>query len=70
MLLFESAQPPLHDIILAPALLKADQIDFVIQPKLHDRFHKALGHLRDCFGRSEAMPQIPAHKASDARLPR
>jgi hypothetical protein len=52
----------------ALALFKADQIDFVIEPELHDRFHKALGHLCNCFGRGEAMPQIPAHKACDTRL--
>src|SRR3984893_13286468 len=55
MLLFESAQPRLHNMVLALALFKADQIDFVIEPKLHDRFHKGLSHLRDLLGGGKAV---------------
>src|SRR6516162_6588271 len=68
ILLFESAQASLHDIVLTLALFEADQIDFVIERKLHDRLHKRLGFLRDLLGRSEAMPLIAAHKAGDTRL--
>src|ERR1700736_1027259 len=68
MLLFESAQPCLHNMVLALALFKPDQIDFVIEPKLHDRFHKGLGHLRDLLGGGKAVSQIPAHKACNPRL--
>jgi hypothetical protein len=62
----KARSPRLHDIVLALAFFKADQIDLVIEPKLHDRFHKALGHLRYCLGRGKAMSQLPAHKACDA----
>ena len=68
MLLFESAQPCLHNMVLALALFKPDQIDFVIEPKLHDRFHKGLGHLRELLGGGKAVSQIPAHKACNPRL--
>src|SRR5580700_5878618 len=67
MLLFESAQPCLHDIVLALALFKPDQIDFVIEPKLHDRFHKSVSHLCDLLGGGKAISQMPAHKACNPR---
>jgi integrase len=50
--------------------LKRTRSILSIEPKLHDGLHKALGHLRDCFGRGEAMPQIPADKTCDAPLNR
>ena len=68
ILLFESAQPCLHDIVLALALFKPDQIDFVIEPKLHDRFHKSVSHLCDLLGGGKAISQMPAHKACNSRL--
>jgi hypothetical protein len=45
MVLFESVQLCLHDIALTLALFKSDQIDLVIEPKLHDRLHKGVSHL-------------------------
>jgi len=64
MVLFESVQPCLHDIVLTLALFKSDQIDFVIGPKLHDRFHKGLSHLCDLLGGGKAIAQMPTHEAS------
>ena len=68
MVLFESAQPYLHDIVLTLALFKSDQIDFVIEPKLHDRLHKGLSHLCDLLGGGKAIAQMLTHEASHTSL--
>jgi hypothetical protein len=57
-----------HHIVLTLALFKSDQIDFVIQAKLHDRFHKGLSHLCDLLGGGKAIAQMTTHEASDASL--
>jgi len=58
----------LHDMVLALALFKSDQIDLVIEPKLHDRFHKGLSHLCDLLGGGKAIAQMPTHEAGHAGL--
>ena len=58
----------LHDMVLALALFKSDQIDFVIEPKLHDRLHKGLSHLCDLLGGGKAIAQMPTHEASHTSL--
>src|SRR5262249_28379987 len=68
VLLFESVQACLHDMVLALALFKSDQIDFVIEPKLHDRLHKGLSHLCDLLGGGKAIAQMPTHESSHTSL--
>jgi hypothetical protein len=40
----------------------------VIEPKLHDRFHKGLSHLCDLLGGGKAIAQMPTHEAGNASL--
>ena len=65
--LLEAPQPLLHHVILALALLKADQLNVLTLEKVAQVGDEPLGHFARVLGGGEAMAQMPAEETSHAR---
>ena len=72
LLLGETAQPLLHDVVLALALFKVNHLDALLLGKMLDPGHKALGHFGHLLGRGEAETEMlanePRHAARAGQL--